>query len=144
MDTEGENCPRPMFLGTYKTYFTGKGRIILPKKFRKELGNDNKFYLVMGLDGEIWGFNTEEWVKEAISRLKVPLNQDFGRVERRKFFSRADECYLDGQGRFILPQEFIDEANLKKEALLIGAGDHFEIWNPKIWQKIFYDNSQKV
>ena len=122
-----------MFLGSYKTYFTGKNRIVLPKKFRRELGNEDKFYIVRGLDGEIWGFDHSQWQKEAGNRLKVPLTEATGRRLRRRFFSQAEECTLDGQGRFIISKELIEFAGIKDQVLLIGAGDHFEIWEPNIW-----------
>lgn len=125
-----------MFLGSYKVYFSGKNRIILPKKFRQELGNEDKFYLVKGIDGEIWGFNLNEWQKEVKNRLSLPLIELSGRLERRKFFSNAEECDLDSQGRFIISGELINYSEIKNEVLLIGAGDHFEIWNPKLWDKI--------
>lgn len=124
-----------MFLGIYKTYFSGKGRLNLPKKFRKELGREETTYIVMGPDGEIWGLNSEKWLQEAESRLKVPLTEKKGRLQRREFFSKAEECLLDAQGRFVLPPQFVEHASLKDEILLIGAGDHFEIWQPKRWNK---------
>ncbi len=124
-----------MFLGKYKTYFTGKNRITLPKKFRKELGNLNLFYLSLGEDGELWGFSKEEWQKLAESRLKKTLESKEGRSQRRRFFSRADEVELDSQGRFVIQTEFAEYANLTYEILIIGAGDHFEIWNLKNWEK---------
>lgn len=125
-----------MFLGIYKTYFSGKNRIILPKKFRKVLGTEEKFYIVKGLDGEIWGFNNEEWLKEAEKRLRVPLSETHGRGLRRRFFPQAEECSLDRQGRFIISKEMVDYAKVSGDVLLVGAGDHFEIWDPKKWEKI--------
>lgn len=125
-----------MFLGTYKTYFTGSNRLVLPKKLRRELGSDDKVFIVLGPDGEIWGFNAKQWEKEAKVRLGTPLNAKPGRMERRKFFSKSEECILDNQGRFILPKEFVDHATLQNEILITGAGDHFEIWNPKKWKQI--------
>ena len=124
-----------MFLGTYKTYFSGKNRLILPKKLRRELGQEEIFYIVKGMDGEIWGFNEKEWGKEAGKRVEISLVEREGRVARRRFFSQADECSLDGQGRFILPQEFVDYAQIGEEALIVGAGDHIEIWNPERFKK---------
>lgn len=122
-----------MFLGSFKTYFSGKNRLILPKKFRKELGNKDGFFVFLGNYGEIWGFDKENWDKLAESILKIPLSTDEGRKKRLQFFSRADECVLDSQGRFILPSEFVEKVDFKNEVLIIGAGDHFEIWDPKKW-----------
>jgi MraZ protein len=118
-----------MFLGSYKTVFSGKNRLILPKKFRREMSGEEKFYILLGTNGEIWGFDQENWLKLADSILQIPLSTEEGRRQRLKFFSVADECVLDGQGRFILPQEFMDTLKFKDEVLIVGAGDHFEIWD---------------
>ncbi|OGE26179.1 hypothetical protein A3C26_01495 [Candidatus Daviesbacteria bacterium RIFCSPHIGHO2_02_FULL_39_12] len=124
-----------MFLGSFKTYFSGKNRLILPRRFRKELGNEDKFYILLGENGEIWGFDPENWLKLTESILKVPLSMEKGRVKRLMFFPKAEECVLDGQGRFILPQEFMENLNFKKEVFILGAGDHFEVWDLNLWGK---------
>lgn len=124
-----------MFLGSFKTYFTGKNRVVLPKRFRKELEGEDKFYITLGQDGEIWGFNNVQWLKEVEQRLRLPISDPRGRVQRRRFFSRAEECILDTQGRFILPQEFVEYAEIKTEVIFVGAGDHFEIWEPQQWSR---------
>lgn len=124
-----------MFLGSFKTYFSGKNRLILPKRFRKELGNEDKFYIFLGENGEIWGFDPVNWSKLSESILKLPLSTEAGRVNRLKFFPKAEECILDSQGRFVLPQEFVGNLSFKEEVVIIGAGDHFEIWNSKQWSE---------
>lgn len=124
-----------MFLGSFKTYFSGKNRLILPKRFRKNLGNLDKFYILLGDYGEIWGFDLDNWVKQAESILEIPLSTDKGRKERLNFFPRADECLLDSQGRFILPSEFMEKVTFGDEVLIVGAGDHFEIWDSGSWLK---------
>lgn len=135
MDKDGESAQN-MFLGTYKLYFSGRNRIILPKKFRREFGVEDKFYIFLGDNGELWGFSSEQWLKEAEKRLLIPLSEQQGVIERRKFFSQSAECILDAQGRFIIPQELIEYTSVKEEILLVGAGDHFEIWDPKKWNQI--------
>ncbi len=123
-----------MFLGSFKTFFSGKNRLILPRRFRKELGNEDKFYILLGENGEIWGFDPENWLRLTDNILQSPLSTEEGRVKRLKFFPKAEECILDGQGRFILPQEFMENVNFKEEVLIIGAGDHFEVWDGKLWE----------
>ena len=124
-----------MFLGSFKTYFSGKNRLILPKRFRKELGSKDKFYILLGENGEIWGFDPKNWLNLTESILEFPLSTEEGRVKRLRLFPKAEECTLDGQGRFILPQEFIENLDFKGMVLIIGAGDHFEVWDLKLWQK---------
>jgi MraZ protein len=124
-----------MYLGSYKIDFSGKNRLILPRKWRRELGNEERFWVFLGQNGEIWGFDQINWQNQARGILEIPLSSVEGRVERLKFFPQTDECILDGQGRFILPQEIAERANLKGQILMVGAGDHFEIWDLKEWEK---------
>lgn len=124
-----------MFLGTYKHKFSGKNRIILPKKLRKQV-KGKEIILTKGLDGCIFGFGRKEWEREAKLQLEVPLTEEKGRDLRRYFFAQAEVCELDHQGRFVIDPSLIDFAQIKSEILLIGAGDHFEIWNHQIWDKI--------
>jgi len=125
-----------MFLGSYITYFTGKNRLVLSKKFRQELDNDTYFYLIQGQDGEIWGFKRSEWEKESATRLSLPISDPEGRKARRSFFGLAEECQLDSQGRFVISQELVDYAELSNEILMVGAGDHFEIWQRAKFEQI--------
>lgn len=124
-----------MFLGSFKTYFSGKNRLVLPKRFRKELGNEDKFYILLGENGEVWGFDPINWLKVAEGILRFPLSSEEGRVRRLKLFPKAEECVLDSQGRFILPQEFMENLEFKEEVYIIGAGDHFEVWDLNLWRK---------
>lgn len=129
-----------MFLGQFNTTFSGKNRIVLPKKFRQEI-IDGVIYLMKGFDGGIWGFKTVDWETEARKRLDEELTSTSGRRERRTFFSSAEICSLDGQGRFIIPEGMVERANLQEHILIIGAGDHFEIWNESEYQKVLENNA---
>lgn len=127
-----------MFLGSFKTYFSGRNRLILPKGFRRELGSDDKFYIFLGKNGEIWGFDPKNWLKLTESILELPLSTEEGRRKRLEFFPKTGECKLDGQGRFVLPQEFMENLNFGKEVYILGAGDHFEVWDMGLWGE--YEN----
>ncbi len=122
-----------MFLGMYKTRFSGKNRVILPKKFRQELTQQKEFILTRGLDGCIWGFSKSDWETQSQKQLELSINTEEGRYIRRYFFSSAEVLELDNQGRFIIPTNLIDYAKIETEVLMIGAGDHFELWNPNSW-----------
>ncbi len=124
-----------MFLGSFRTYFSGKNRLVLPKRFRRELGNEDKFFILLGENGEIWGFDPINWSKLAEGIIRFPLSSEEGRLRRLKLFPKAEECVLDSQGRFILPQEFMENLNFKEEVFIIGAGDHFEVWDLNLWRK---------
>ncbi len=124
-----------MFLGSFKTKFSGKNRVVLPKRFRVELKSGNEVVLTKGLDGCIWGFSKKDWEKEAKKQLEIPVVEERGRNLRRILFSEANVSGLDRQGRFIIPSSLLGFGQIREEILIVGAGDHFEIWDPKKWRE---------
>jgi MraZ protein len=125
-----------MFLGTYRFGFSGAGRVVLPRKLRGELRNAQEIVLTRGLDGGIWGFDKEEWEKQAKLQLEIPITERRGRELRRIFFSGASFAELDKQGRFVIPDELFSLGERKDEVCVVGAGDHFEVWNLKEWKNL--------
>lgn len=132
-----------MFLGEYQTKFSGQGRIILPKKFRKELLGQKDIVLSRGFEGCIWGYTLEDFAKEAEKQLLISATEKRARYLRRYLFSGAEETLLDDQGRFVIPKSLLDYAKLETEVVLIGAGDHFEIWKPQKWNETINQIIQK-
>ncbi len=121
-----------MFLGSYKPSFDLKSRrIALPKKIRDYLAK-SEIVLSYGFEKCIFGFDTEAWEIQSKKQLEEPINLRSARNLRRFFFASAASCELDEQGRFVIPGSLLDYANLKSP-VIIGAGDHFEIWEEKVW-----------
>lgn len=112
----------------------GKGRVALPKKMRAEL-KTKKIVLTIGFENCIFGFNEKDWEEIVKPELQRPLFSDEeGRSLRRKMCMEAMIVELGAQGRFIIPERMVEYAGIKNEVTLIGAGDHFEIWNSVNWQ----------
>ena len=53
---------------------------------------------------------------------------------RRAFMQDARQVTVDAQGRIPIPPALIRRAVLGKDAVLHGAEDHIEIWNPDRYQ----------
>ncbi len=123
-----------MFLGEYNANFSGQGRIILPKKFRQEL-KGKQIILSRGFEQCIFGFAAPDWEKEAARELETPITNREARDLRRYLFSAAEEVELDDQGRIVIPKPLLEYAVLKGGVIIIGAGDHLEIWNLEKWKK---------
>ncbi len=123
-----------MFLGEYHTKFTGKGRVILPRKMRGEISG-KEIVLSRGFENCVWGFDLKVWKREAEKQLEISATEEQARYLRRYLFSGSEPVELDSQGRFIVPSALLTFANLVDEVVIIGAGDHFEIWNEKNWEK---------
>lgn len=125
------------FLGEYLVSFTGKSRLVIPKKIRECLGEELFFTLTKGYDGCLSGYRQVDW-KKATDELMTESAIAGRRMDlRRHIFSSAVEVEVDVQGRGIIPPNLIEYAGLAgaKEAVIIGVGNHFEIWSKDKWQK---------
>ena len=123
-----------MILGTYKPKLIGERRIALPRKIRKEI-KGKRIVMTIGFEKCILGFEEKKWEEVTASDLARPLSDSEGRELRRKMFAEATVVDLGVQGRFVIPEVMAKYAGIKDEVNLIGAGDHFEIWEPVSWQK---------
>lgn len=121
-----------MLLGEYQHNIDAKGRVIVPAKFREELGES--FYVTKGLGGCLWAFPPNEW--EAILQKFADMPIVDSRDIQRFFFSGATEAEPDGQGRILLPQSLRDFAKLQKDVTFLGVNRRVEIWNTQIWSKV--------
>lgn len=129
-----------MLLGTYKPNLIGKNRLALPTKLRNEISG-NRIVLAVGFDQCVLGFEEKKWQEVTAADLGRPLSDSEGRNLRRKMFAGAEVIDLGVQGRFVIPEEIAEYAGIKKEIVIIGAGDHFEIWDKNRWEIYLKGNS---
>lgn len=127
---------KQLFLGEYQPNVTRGSRIALPKKIREPLGKGKKVVLARGFEGCISGYSKDFWQIESGKALSEPGFSRKGRMLKRYMFSGAFELGFDSQGRVVLPKALMDYSQIKmsSEVVLIGAGDHFEIWNKQNWE----------
>lgn len=128
-----------MFIGEYQHSIDDKGRVIMPSKFREDLGFD--FIMTKGLDNCLFVYPMEEWnILE--KKLKIlPLTNRDARAFVRFFFSGATECTLDKQGRILIPLNLREHARLIKDAVIIGVATRIEIWGKEEWNAYNEDDS---
>ena len=120
-----------MFMGEYRHSLDAKNRMIIPAKFRDELGNT--FVVTKGLDGCLTVYTSNQWTKIIEQLEKLPTTKKEARQYVRYLTSKARECELDGQGRIQLPQVLVAAADIKKKCVVVGAADHVEIWSEERW-----------
>lgn len=120
-----------MLLGEYSHTLDLKGRVIIPSKFREDLGNS--FIVTKGLDNSLFVYSKEEWQKFEEKLKALPMTNFATRNFVRFFFSGATECELDKQGRINLPQNLIEYASLNKDICIIGVSTRVEIWDMEKW-----------
>jgi MraZ protein len=120
-----------MLLGEYQHSLDEKGRLIIPAKFREDLGEN--FVITRGLDNCLFAYPLSQWkvIEEKVKEL--PTSQAETRAFVRMFFSGAVEAELDKQGRIIIPQQLREHARIDKDVYVIGVSTKVEIWAKEIW-----------
>ncbi|MDT1958044.1 division/cell wall cluster transcriptional repressor MraZ [Carnobacterium divergens] len=122
-----------MLMGEFKHNIDAKGRLIMPAKFREDLGE--KFIITRGMDGCLFGYPEKEWTTLEEKLKQLPLAKKDARAFTRFFYSAATECELDKQGRINIPQTLREHAELDKVCHVIGVSDRIEIWSQDRWEK---------
>jgi len=120
-----------MFLGEYQHSIDAKGRVIMPAKFREELGD--KFYVTKGLEECLFIFSADEWATFSERLRQISLVKKEARAFMRFFFGGAAELECDKQGRILLPPTLREYAGCKKDLVVVGVGGRIEVWDQERW-----------
>ncbi|MBQ0025944.1 MAG: division/cell wall cluster transcriptional repressor MraZ [Lachnospiraceae bacterium] len=132
-----------MFIGEYNHTIDAKGRLIIPAKFRDQLGKE--FVVTGGLDGCLYIFTKEEWTTFEEKLHALPISNPNARKFSRFFLSNADTCEVDKQGRALIKSELRLLAGLNTEVVLAGVGGRIEIWDKAKWNEAAsYDDMEEI
>ncbi len=131
-----------MLMGEYHHTIDDKGRIIIPSKFRYDLGE--KFIVTRGLDKCLFVYSEKEWNKLVSKFKNLPFTKQDTRKFLRFFLSGATECEFDKQGRINITSPLVSYADLKKDCVIIGVNDRLEIWSNEGWDNFFSDNENNL
>ncbi len=121
-----------LFLGEYDHALDDRSRVTIPRRIRQEI-DEREVVLARGFDPCIFGFDKGSWETEAAKHLEAPVTDEKARNIRRYLFSGAQKTEIDKLGRILLPAQLKEYAGIAKEVVIIGAGDHFEIWDKVKW-----------
>jgi len=125
-----------LFIGTHENKIDRKGRVSLPADYRAELPpeDDRTIYIFPSLYTS---------ALEACDRTQLRLHAE--RINALDQFSQEEAYFssqilaearkigIDGDGRVVLPGEFLERAQLDGKALFVGGGPKFHIWHPKAY-----------
>jgi MraZ protein len=132
-----------MFMGEYSHSIDAKGRLIIPSRFRDELGEE--FVLTKGLDGCLSIYPKEEWAAFEEKLRNLPLTNKNARTFTRFFVAGASLCELDRQGRILVPATLREYAGLEKDVVLTGNINRIEVWSKSKWsENSSYDDMDAI
>jgi MraZ protein len=121
-----------MFMGKYNHTIDAKGRLIIPAKFREQLGE--AFVITNGNDGCLNIYTEEDWETFLEKLQLLPTSNGDIRKIRRMLVSQAETVELDKQGRILVPTALRERAGLNKDVVLAGNIDKIEVWDKDRWE----------
>ncbi|QJR43994.1 division/cell wall cluster transcriptional repressor MraZ [Mycoplasma miroungirhinis] len=119
--------------GNYERALDDKNRIVIPAKFREELGDT--FFITFGLDNSLTLRSQEEFNKLTKKLADNNMLDKNMRLFNRFILSNTEEIKLDKTGRFVIPPRFLERAAIKKDIIFIGIGNVSEIFAKEIYQQ---------
>lgn len=126
-----------MFYGEYEHSIDKKGRIIIPSRFRDFFREYHieKLYVTRGLDKCLFVFTENEWKSVESKFRAMAFTKSDSRKFNRLLFGSAVEIECDKQGRILLPKFLKDYADIKRDVMVVGVSNRFEIWSKEVWSE---------
>lgn len=133
------------FTSEYECKLDAKGRLVLPARIKNGLPETSGNELVVGL-----GFEKCLMVYPILEFKKLyakvaglsEFNPDYRKLQRN-FFRGNTVVELDSSGRFLIPKQMLNYAQLEKQVVVVGMGNKVELWNPELYREQLYDNQNE-
>lgn len=114
-----------MFLGTSDHSLDAKGRVILPSKFREELGES--FYITKGFEKCVQVMSVDEFDRLRAQIRALPADKALSL--QYLLISPAVLVTPNSQGRVVISQKLREDAGLTGEITVVGMDSRIEIWD---------------
>ncbi|MFA5561086.1 MAG: division/cell wall cluster transcriptional repressor MraZ [Eubacteriales bacterium] len=120
------------FVGEFRHTLDAKNRIFMPVKFREDLGES--FYVTRKMNKPCLAV----YSAPEMDKLSEKINQfpDSEVSEIKEFlFSKTIWVTPDTSGRVVLTPSILSYAHIDRNAVVIGAGNHVQIWSETLWDE---------
>lgn len=119
-----------LLTGTFDRSLDEKLRLAIPKRIRDALGQPSgAIYVAPGTDGSLVLYPEGAFEQLAARLAAASPTQHDVRAFGRLFYGQAERVEPDRQGRIRLPARLAEAAGIRREAVLVGVGDHLELWD---------------
>ena len=133
-----------MFFGTFYHNLDNKGRMVIPSKFRKTLGENAKVYIVEGFEGCLSIYPEQHFNQLVASMQNLKYTNSNDRAYIRTIYASMVELEVDSSNRLSLPKAVLDEYQISQEVSIVGVGNHFEVWNQQTFKEYRSQTSQNL
>ena len=128
---------KTVFRGATQITLDAKGRLAIPTRYRERIAArcDGQLVITVDRDYCLLVYPFPDW--EDIEQKLIALPSMHKQVRRlqRLMVGYATEIEMDGHGRILVPRELREFAGLDKQAILLGQGNKFELWDEKSWNE---------
>jgi len=122
------------FRGHYEHSLDAKNRLSIPARFRAAFADGT----VLAKDPEscvaIWTAETHEAIIERALGPLNPMGSEYRKLSRF-YQGNSFEIELDASGRVTVPPPLLSHAGIDREVVVVGVGDHLEVWDRERWQR---------
>jgi MraZ protein len=125
-----------VFRGATKIALDDKGRMVVPARYRERLAerSGGQLIVTVNLDGEcLLIYPMSDWEPVERKVMELPAFHPLSSRLRRLMVGHATDLTLDGHGRVLLPTELRQFAQIDRNAMLVGQGNRFELWQEARW-----------
>ncbi|MDE1924081.1 MAG: division/cell wall cluster transcriptional repressor MraZ [Gammaproteobacteria bacterium] len=124
-----------MFRGANKLTLDAKGRMVMPTRYRERLQEICGGNLVVTVDKDrcLLIYPLPDWEEIERKLMRLPTLNPQARRLQRLMVGHATEIDLDSHGRLLLPPKLREFGMLTRDAMLIGQGQRFELWDEASW-----------
>ncbi len=129
--------------GTFPRTVDDKGRLALPKRIRELLKEPVTLFVSPGPDKSLCLYTEADLARLAGKLDEAPATDAEARVYRRLYFAQTEAVDIDKAGRMLVPERLAQLASLQKEVVLIGAGDHLELWDAARWASYLNEHAAR-
>jgi MraZ protein len=121
------------FIGTHPCILED-GRLTLPAEVCEQLEGIQTLMVTPGPDGCLLLYLSEQFDRRMKEIEKQWEGTNLVRL-RRHGYAHTQRWRLDQAGRLSLSKELIRFAGLGEDVVLIGVGEHFELWDAEHWRE---------
>jgi MraZ protein len=117
-----------VFQGASSLVLDAKGRLSVPTRHRDVLlaTAAGQLTITKHPHGCLMIFPRPEWEAFRQRIAQLPMSAQWW---KRIFLGNAQDVEMDAQGRVLIAPELRNAAGITKEAMLLGMGNHFELWD---------------
>ncbi len=138
------------FIGKERHSIDEKGRLMIPARFRKRLGEEQDcskklavLYVMKAVDGALELYEPAVWAEKEKSLLALSDFNPDERMLKTLMYESLDSVEIDRQGRIALPKDFMEHAAITKDVVIIGANVKMILWSPEKLSKVLKEGGSK-